>query len=94
MVIGNGMLAKAFGAFKDNPEVVIFASGVSNSKETNNDSFKREEKLLNKVISENNNSIIVYFSTCSVYDDSVNETNYVLHKIQEGDLRMDLFLYL
>lgn len=86
MVIGNGMLAKAFGAFKDNPEVVIFASGVSNSKETNNDSFKREEKLLNKVISENNNSIIVYFSTCSVYDDSVNETNYVLHKIKMEEL--------
>lgn len=82
MVVGNGMLAKAFGAFKDNSEVVIFASGVSNSKEISDDNFKREEDLLDKVINENSKSLIVYFSTCSIYDDSVNKTEYVLHKIR------------
>lgn len=82
MVIGNGMLAKVFDIFKDDPEILIFASGVSNSKEMNDANFKREAQLLDKVINQNADAIIVYFSTCSIYDESVNKTSYVLHKIR------------
>jgi nucleoside-diphosphate-sugar epimerase len=82
MIIGNGMLAKAFGAFENNSKILIFASGVSNSKETEEANYKREEQLLGKAISENEQATIVYFSSCSVYDDSVNKTSYILHKIK------------
>jgi len=32
MVIGNGMVAKRFESYKTNDQFLIFASGVSNSK--------------------------------------------------------------
>ena len=35
MVIGNGMVAKRFGSYKINDQFLIFASGVSNSKNIN-----------------------------------------------------------
>jgi len=80
MIIGNGMMANVFERYSNDNDVVIFASGVSNSKTKEKDAFHREEVLLRKTIKENSGKIIVYFSTCSIYDDSVNKTEYVLHK--------------
>ena len=80
MIIGSGMLAKTFGSYANDTNVLIFASGVSNSKEEENNAYEREKKLLAKSITDNPNKIIVYFSTCSIYDDSVNASTYVLHK--------------
>lgn len=81
MVIGSGMMATAFAKYIDNVSIVIFASGVSNSKEQNLEAYKREENLLYDVIQKNVDKTIVYFSTCSVYDNSVNTTVYVKHKL-------------
>ena len=39
MVIGNGLIAGQFNKYRDNDNVIIFASGVSNSKETNSKLF-------------------------------------------------------
>ena len=80
MVIGSGMMATSFADYVDD-NIVIFASGVSNSKEKNLEAYKREEKLLYSVIQKNLDKTIVYFSTCSIYDDSVNSSEYVKHKI-------------
>ena len=41
MVVGNGMLAKAFEAYITNEKVVIYASGVSNSSENSDENFQR-----------------------------------------------------
>ena len=82
MVIGEGMIAKAFNDYSDIEEVVIFASGVSNSLEKNEQEFYKEENLLCKVINNTYGRLLVYFSTCSVYDSSVNETPYVKHKLK------------
>ncbi len=82
MVIGNGMLAKAFSFFKNDPEIIIFASGVSNSREMNDVNFKREAQLLDDTMNQNAEKLIVYFSTCSIYDKSVKDKSYVLHKIR------------
>ena len=41
MVIGNGQIAKFFNDFKNNQDILIFASGVSNSNCTNLKEFKR-----------------------------------------------------
>ena len=35
MVIGNGMLAQKFAKYKSDLDIIIFASGVSNSLEKN-----------------------------------------------------------
>ena len=34
MVIGNGMIANRFMSYKNDEDIIIFASGVSNSKDT------------------------------------------------------------
>lgn len=80
MVIGNGLLATAFGSYVDNPDVVIFASGISNSKSFTTEDCKREFDLLLSTIKNNQEKTIVYFGTCAVYDSTMKETPYVVHK--------------
>lgn len=82
MVIGNGMVARAFESYKTNDQFVIFASGVSNSKNINPEAYERELRLLKKSIDENREKILVYFSTCSIYDPGEENSKYVLHKKQ------------
>jgi nucleoside-diphosphate-sugar epimerase len=66
MVIGNGLIAKAFDKY------IIFASGVSDSSCKDIAQFKREENLLSQYLDK---GTVVYFSTVS--NDS---TAYVEHK--------------
>ena len=80
MIIGNGLIANAFRNF-DKKDIVFFASGVSNSLETDEKQFLREENLIRKTIGENPNQLFVYFSTCSIYDSSKNASAYVNHKL-------------
>ena len=82
MVIGNGMVAKRFESYKTNDQFLIFASGVSNSKNINPAAYERELILLQKAIKENPEKILVYFSTCSIYDPGEENSKYVLHKKQ------------
>ncbi|MES2567373.1 MAG: NAD-dependent epimerase/dehydratase family protein [Bacteroidota bacterium] len=81
ITVGNGMLAKAFRNRKMKADVILFASGVSNSLENEISEFERERLLLKDVLSTLENKTIVYFSTCSIYDDSVNNNAYVKHKL-------------
>ncbi|MBU4132588.1 MAG: hypothetical protein KKF12_17365, partial [Proteobacteria bacterium] len=67
MIIGNGQLAKIFkedGCFFD--DVVIFASGVTNSDCRDDREFNREKELLEKTLVENNAKRFVYFSSCAL----------------------------
>jgi len=80
MVIGNGMVAKKFESYKDNNKIIIFASGVSNSKSTHEEAYKREINLLRGTIEEYNKHILIYFSTCSIYDPGEKNSRYILHK--------------
>ena len=64
MIIGNGLIATAFKKSNENYDnVVIFASGVSNSKETTQSCFDREEKLITDTLNENKNLKFIYFSS-------------------------------
>ena len=81
MVVGTGLLATIFKAYKTSDEVLIFASGVSNSKETNQEAFNREIDLLKTTIASYPKAKIVYFSTVSITDPSVNKSAYVQHKL-------------
>ena len=81
MIIGNGLIANLFREY-DRENVVFFASGVSNSLETEKSAFLREENLLRKTLEENPEKIFIYFSTCSLYDSSKNGSFYVNHKLR------------
>ena len=78
MVIGSGLLAKAFHQFADDGNVVVFASGVSNSLEQNKSAFEREKNLLLKYL--DGSAKLVYFSTVSVHDQSLTKTPYIIFK--------------
>jgi nucleoside-diphosphate-sugar epimerase len=80
MIIGNGMLANALREY-DRDDLVFFASGVSNSQETEKSEFEREISLLNYASGHYKDKKLVYFSTCSIYDISKSESPYVQHKI-------------
>lgn len=81
MIVGNGLIANAFREV-DREDVVFFASGVSNSLETSQEQFLREENLIRKTISENPTKLFIYFSTCSIYDSSKSDSAYVNHKLK------------
>jgi nucleoside-diphosphate-sugar epimerase len=79
MIIGNGLIARAFKSYFDNDsDFIVFASGVSNSSETSLNEFNRERSLLLNAIAEN--KFLLYFSTCSLYDGELKNSPYVQHK--------------
>lgn len=80
MIVGNGLIATAFmgSDFESNPNVVIYASGSSNSKEVRSEAFLRESTMLAEAVASE--KFICYFSTCSVNDPELQGTPYVAHK--------------
>lgn len=79
MIIGNGLLAKAYAPyFVDKQDVIVFASGVSNSRETDPEEFARERRMLEKALAQEKK--LVYFSSCSIADPDQVNAPYVLHK--------------
>ncbi len=86
MVIGNGMIAKRFSRFADDADRLVFASGVSNSSNTEEAAFKRESDLLLEQMSLHPSATVIYFSTCSIYDPSMQRSAYVAHKQKMEEL--------
>ena len=82
MVVGNGMIARRFSDFATGNDVVIFASGVSNSKETRPEPFARERRLVEETLQHTTGSLFVYFSTASVDDPTEQGSPYVTHKLE------------
>lgn len=82
MIIGNGLLANAFEEFGPEQDIVIFASGVSNSTETDAAAFEREIGMLKDCIEQQHGKKLVYFSTCSVTDPSLKGSPYIGHKLR------------
>jgi len=81
MIVGNGLIASLFYDV-DREDVIFFASGVSNSLETELSEFQREEDLIRETFTQNSDKLFVYFSTCSIYDSSKAASQYVLHKLR------------
>jgi len=83
MIIGSGLLAKAFASrYKDRDDVCIYAAGVSNSGCTDANEFDREKDRLQQAIaSSQKETVFVYFSTCSIYDEELSDSPYVRHKL-------------
>lgn len=88
MIIGSGLIASLFSD-RDSEDIVFFASGVSNSSETSELQFLREENLIRETIKNNSQKTFVYFSTCSIYDSSKKNSLYVLHKHKMEEIIMN-----
>jgi len=82
MIIGNGLIAQSFRPHFDKYEdsVILFASGVSNSKLTLESEYLREKLLLQNALQHN--KLLVYFSTCSIFDPTLQDSRYILHKLE------------
>jgi nucleoside-diphosphate-sugar epimerase len=80
MIVGRGMIANAFSEYNNRNDIVIFASGVSNSRENDEKEFRRERELLEKTIKDHADKTIVYFGTCSIDDPELCNSLYVQHK--------------
>ncbi len=80
MVVGNGMIAKKFAGYADDDNFIIFASGVSNSKSSDQNEYLREFTLLKETIAACSDRTLVYFSTASIYDPSEGGSDYINHK--------------
>ena len=81
MIIGTGLIASVFiNDYQNDDRFVIFASGVSNSLETDDTSFLREERLLRKTLEENRDKQIVYFTSISA------KSKYSEHKRHMEDI--------
>jgi hypothetical protein len=78
MIIGNGMIAKVFKEHFHKENVLIFASGVSNSRETRNSEFIKELNMVRESIVNFPDLLFVYFSSCSIHN---GNTMYSDHKI-------------
>lgn len=83
MIVGNGLLAKAFSnAYQSVPDILVFASGVSDSTSTDEAQFERERRLIGEKLAAHTGRF-VYFSSCAAGDTSgSNASAYIRHKQQ------------
>lgn len=84
MVLGSGLIARAFEHFRDDARVLIFASGVSNSTTAKEAEYARERNLL--LHQEGTSARLVYFSTCSLFDPALGGSGYIRHKLAMEEL--------
>lgn len=89
MVIGKGLIGQRFSPFINRDDVVIFASGVSDSKSTEMQEFDREISMVLQALKDYPERLFVYFSTCSIYDPSLNGRAYIRHKLYVEQLIAD-----
>jgi len=67
MIVGTGLIANAFskGNF-DHANFIIFASGVSNSREERIEEYEKELNLLTNTLNDNQDKKLIYFSSCNI----------------------------
>src|SRR5690349_4800710 len=84
MIVGSGLMASAFAAAaRDKAGLIVYASGVSNSRCEDEREFDREKTLLEQSIRTGRGArCFVYFSTCSVNDPESAQSPYVRHKVR------------
>jgi len=84
-IIGSGFIAKNFKKYEEffkKLDICVYATGVSNSLCKDKELLDKDKSRLSdfsKKIFEN--QILLYFSTCSIYDPSRNKNIYVRHKL-------------
>lgn len=84
MIVGNGDVAQKL-AWVDKPFITFFASGVSNSQQTDEKEYEREIALL---WNQPKDQHIVYFSSLCIY---YSQTRYAQHKKHVERIIKELF---
>ncbi|MBD9435079.1 NAD-dependent epimerase/dehydratase family protein [Pseudoxanthomonas sp. PXM03] len=80
MIVGRGLLARSFAErYANKDHLLIFASGVSNSAESDPSEFGRERRALEAELAKGYRRS-VYFGSCGVADRVGNDTPYMNHK--------------
>ncbi|MGJ4748424.1 NAD-dependent epimerase/dehydratase family protein [Leptospira sp. SA-E8] len=83
MIIGHGLLARAFSVnYENDPNVLIFASGVSNSTELRQEEFQREKFHLQEALSTFTGRRFAYFGSCGVVNVPGTLSPYLAHKLE------------
>jgi dTDP-4-dehydrorhamnose reductase len=82
MIIGNGLIAQSFRPYFAQYEdsAILFASGVSNSQLTLESEYLREKSLLQSALRQG--KLLIYFSTCSIFDPTLQGSRYIKHKLE------------
>lgn len=87
MIIGSGLIAKAFSIpLIIEKNVCVFASGVSNSNCEILSEFNREKELLLNSLISFQDSLFLYFSTCSINSEEMSQSQYIRHKLHMESL--------
>ena len=87
MIVGTGMIARAFAPLAEgNEKLCVYAYGVSNSQCAASDEFIREAKALKESLVRQQGAIFLYFGTCSVSDPEMQHSPYVQHKLRMEEL--------
>jgi nucleoside-diphosphate-sugar epimerase len=83
MIVGSGLLARAFGpAYSGRSDVCVYAAGVSNSNCVDTHEFLREQQRVDAALHQYRHvDAFVYFGTCSAYDPEISNSPYVRHKV-------------
>ena len=79
MVVGNGLIARQFKEYDSEEQIIIFASGVSNSQENTATEFDREKVLLLEYLNNYSDVLFIYFSTTDILNKD-KRSPYILHK--------------
>ena len=84
MIIGSGLLARAFGPrFTNSVTNCVYAAGVSNSRCSDQREFDREHDRLVKAMAQYKSAdLFLYFGTCSANSPLESTSPYVRHKIK------------
>ena len=82
MIYGSGLVARAMAPNFPSDRIIAYAAGVSNSRCADGSEFLRERERLQRALDLHQHSErFLYFSTCSVEDQSARESLYVRHKV-------------
>lgn len=89
MIVGSGLIARAFiqGGANELADTCFYAAGVSNSGCKDEREYLRERERLDAAMAAcPPGHRFVYFSTCSIEDPAMRESEYVQHKIRMENL--------
>ena len=84
-IFGNGFIAKhlvKINPFLKKKNIIIYCSGISNSKEKSKHKLEKEIKVLKKFYEKFKNRHIAYISSSSILDNSRNKSKYLRNKIK------------
>ncbi|MCX6175447.1 MAG: glycosyltransferase [Ignavibacteriales bacterium] len=82
MVIGNGIIANRFIDYALQSRYLIFVGNVHDSTTCDEIAIRNEEEGLKNALLNNQSSVFVYFSQCSILDPNKANSLYVMHKFR------------